>query len=139
MSTALSDRSQVELIAKQIGSSLLPDTNTHYNRFTIKSRRSSSRTYVVSQRDGGVNDGRWECACPGWCNYPRKDSEGVEHRKCYHLTDLLSKLAALNTTEALLPAVQQMLDSARTAYLDLGAAKPVRAASETFSRNLDLG
>jgi hypothetical protein len=137
MSTIMNDRSQVALIAEQIGSSLMPDTNTHYNRFTIESR-SSSKTYVVSQRRGGVNDGRWECACPGWCNYPRHDAQGVEHRRCYHLTDLLSKLAALNTTEALLPAVRKMLDAARTQYLDLGAAKPVRAHRETFTRQLDL-
>jgi hypothetical protein len=117
-------RAQVELIATQIGSSLKPDNRDYTNRFTVKSTSSSS-VYLVSQRQGS---GQWCCSCPGW----------IHHRKCKHLKDILSRLAALPVPAKVLDAgVLAMLASARTAYLDLDGPKPVNVRM-TADRVLDL-
>lgn len=103
---------QVAEIAAQIGSSLMPDTGTHFNRFTVESQ-TSSKVYVVSQRR---SSGGWECGCQGWTRW----------RHCKHLADILSRLAELPTVPTFDPSVHDMLASARTAYLDLGPARAVK-------------
>lgn len=105
------DRTQVAKIAAQIGSHLMPDNDAWVNRFTVASA-SSSAIYTVAQRR---TDGVWGCSCRGW----------IHHRKCKHVTDILRRLATLPASTRPLPAgVQQMLASARTAYLDLDDAAP---------------
>ena len=101
------DRNQVEQIAEQIGSSLMPDNKVWTNRFTVGSRTSSA-VYTVAQRR---TDGVWGCSCRGW----------IHHRHCKHLTDILRRLAKVAETAKgeLDAAVLAMLASARTAYLDL--------------------
>lgn len=74
-------------IAEKIGSSLMPDNAVWMNRFTVKSKSSSS-VYTVAQRR---TDGVWGCSCPGWKHY----------RHCKHLTDILGRLAALGYLELL--------------------------------------
>lgn len=118
------DRSQVAEIAAQIGSSVMPDNAVWTNRFAIKSTSSSS-VYTVAQRR---TDGVWGCSCRGW----------THHRHCKHLTDILSRLAALPVESlAVDPAVQEMLTSARTAYLDLDVI-PLATRQRTVGRVLDL-
>lgn len=88
----------VEKIAKQIGSTLLPDNKQWTNRFEVKSA-SSSRMYVIAQQRA---DGVWGCSCPGW----------THHRKCKHLKDVLRRLTALAAsmpTEALLISAKAAL------------------------------
>jgi hypothetical protein len=119
------DRPQVAKIAAQIGSSLMPDTDQWVNRFTVNSTSSSS-VYTVSQRR---SNGVWGCSCPGWRH----------HRKCKHLTDILRRLANLPAAQKFEPAVLEMLASARTAYLDLGAPRAVRTPTVLTHRELDLG
>jgi hypothetical protein len=120
-------RAQVEEIARQIGSTLMPDNAVWTNRFTIQST-SSTREYVVAQRR---TDGVWGCGCPGWRHY----------RRCKHTTDLLRRLANLPAAAKVLDAdVLSMLESARTAYLDLdgaGSRTPIRHR-EVANRVLDL-
>jgi hypothetical protein len=120
------DRPQVAKIAAQIGSSLMPDNDQWVNRFTVNSTSSSS-VYTVSQRR---SNGVWGCSCPGWRH----------HRKCKHVTDILRRLANLPAAaQQFEPAVLEMLASARTAYLDLGAPQPVRTPTVLTHRELDLG
>jgi hypothetical protein len=119
-------RAQVEEIARQIGSTVMDDNAQWTNRFEIKSS-SSTRVYVVAQRR---TDGVWGCGCPGWRHY----------RRCKHTTDLLRRLAALPAAARELdPEVLAMLESARTAYLDLDTggsrAIPIQAVAD---RALDL-
>jgi hypothetical protein len=52
----------------------LPDTNTHINRFQIKSE-SSNRLYTVAQNRSGL---WWSCGCPGW----------ISRKNCKHLRAL---------------------------------------------------
>ena len=107
-------RSRVAAIAEQIGSELMPDNAVWRNRFTVASASSSS-VYTVAQRH---TDGVWGCSCPGWRH----------HRKCKHLTDILSRLAALPVpAREMDPEVAAMLLSARTAHLDLDGCRAVRA------------
>lgn len=104
------DKTTIEKIAEQIGSTLLPDNERWTNRFQIKSS-SSNRFYTIAQQQA---DGVWGCSCPGW----------THHRKCKHLTDVLGRLTAL---AAKVPAYNHLsvLVSARTAYLILEPAKHV--------------
>jgi hypothetical protein len=126
------DRFQVEKIAEQIGSSLMPDNDKWTNRFTVKSQTSSS-VYVVAQRR---HDAVWGCSCRGWTMHV--DPQG--RRKCKHLTDILARLAALPAAQAkeLAPAVVAMLASARTAYLDL-EANPLAVQRPSAGRAVELG
>lgn len=116
-------RAQVERIAAQIGSTVLPDNERWVNRFTVKSTSSSS-VYTVSQQRGKDT---WECSCWGW----------KRHRHCKHVTDILSRLARL-PEEQLTPAVSAMLLSARTAYLDFEDATPIPVRHTTQVPQLDL-
>jgi hypothetical protein len=111
------DRPQVAKIAAQIGSSLMPDSDQWVNRFTVNSTSSSS-VYTVSQRR---SNGVWGCSCPGW----------------RHILRRLANLPA--AAQQFEPAVLEMLASARTAYLDLGAPQPVRTPTVLTHRELDLG
>lgn len=52
----------------------LPDTNTHVNRFQVKSE-SSNRLYTIAQSRSGL---WWSCGCPGW----------IRHKTCKHLTSM---------------------------------------------------
>lgn len=52
----------------------LPDTNTHVNRFQIKSG-SSERLYTIAQSRSGL---WWACSCPGW----------ISRKKCKHLESM---------------------------------------------------
>ncbi len=118
------NRSQVAEIAAQIGSELMPDNAVWTNRFSVKST-SSSAVYTVAQRK---TDNVWGCSCRGW----------THHRHCKHLTDILSRLAALPVpAQRLEPAVKKMLDSARNAYLDLDV-KPIAVKHRMATRKLDL-
>jgi hypothetical protein len=116
-------RAQVERIATQIGSTVLPDNERWVNRFTVKSTSSSS-VYTVSQQRG---KDRWECSCWGW----------KRHRHCKHVTDILSRLAKLPEDQLAAPAVSAMLLSARTAYLDFEDAAPIRQTATSVPQ-LDL-
>jgi hypothetical protein len=119
------DRAQVEAIARQIGSTLMPDNAGWTNRFLVQST-SSKAEYVVAQRR---TDGVWGCGCPGWTHY----------RKCKHTTDILKRLAGLPPSAINLnPEVVKMLVSARTAYLDLGGPEKITRHSESKGRVLDL-
>ena len=103
---AHTSRTSVAEIADQIGSSLMPDNQQWTNRFTVKSQTSET-VYVVAQRR---TDSVWGCGCPGWRH----------HRRCKHVTDILKRLSALPPESLDLdPRVLAMLESARTAYLDL--------------------
>ena len=73
----------VQAVASRIGSSLMPDNKQWMNRFTVKSQ-TSDRVYTVAQRRA---DGLWGCSCRGW----------ITHRRCKHLDDILSRLAAIPT------------------------------------------
>jgi hypothetical protein len=119
-------RAQVEAIAVQIGSSLMPDNAQWTNRFTVRSQSSSS-LYTVAQRR---TDGTWGCSCPGWRH----------HRRCKHLTDILRRLAALppQALAAVDPDVLAMLASARTAYLDIGERAPVITSHRAVGWQVDL-
>ncbi len=116
------DRSTVEKIAKQIGSTLLDDSDKWMNRFQIRSG-SSDRLYVIAQQRA---DGAWGCSCPGW----------THHRKCKHLTDVLGRLAGVADQYDHLA----MMVSARTAYLilDEPATKSVKKVAPAKGRVLDL-
>lgn len=107
------DRSVVEHIARQIGATLLPDSERWVNRFEVRSS-SSNRLYVIAQQRA---DGVWGCACPGW----------THHRKCHHLTDVLRRLAKVAET---MPACE-LLVSARTAFLILD--QPKVKVTKTFA------
>lgn len=125
----------IELVAAQIGSSIMPDNKVWHNRFTVESQTSSS-VYTVAQRN---TDDTWGCSCRGW----------IHHRRCKHLTDILSRLAALDAAEIYrepvdepgrnekLNAVRQILSSARMAYLDLDVA-PRHTTAQRSTRKLDL-
>jgi len=54
----------------------LPDTNTHVNRFQIKSG-SSNRLYTIAQSRSGL---WWACSCPGFIGHGGK--------QCKHLASL---------------------------------------------------
>lgn len=94
----------VEEIARQIGSTLLPDNKQWTNRFQIKSSSSDSLYTIAQQRTDGV----WGCSCPGWRH----------HRRCKHVTDVLHRLTELAKR---MPGLAQLslMVSARTAYLIL--------------------
>jgi hypothetical protein len=115
--------SQVAIIAQQIGSELMPDNRDYVNRFTVKSTSSSS-VYLVSQRR---NSEQWCCSCRGWIHY----------RHCKHLVDILQRLASISVSMPLDDSVLQMLNSARTAFLDLEST-PLHIATPPPSRYLDL-
>jgi len=102
----------VAAVAAQIGGTVLPDSAQWVNRFQVKST-SSSRLYVIAQR---ATDKVWGCSCPGWRHY----------RKCKHCTDVLRRLSNV-ARDALDATTLAMLDSARTAYLDLEPAKATSA------------
>jgi hypothetical protein len=119
----MTSKSHVALIAEQIGSTVMSDTDLWVNRFTVKSSSTSS-TYTVAQRKG---DGVWGCSCRGWIN----------HRKCKHLTDVLHRLSELSTKEGFDRAAIEILVSARAAYLDLRDPTPV-AAPKVTAPTLDL-
>jgi hypothetical protein len=116
------DQATIAEIAAQIGSTLLPDNDRWTNRFEIRSQSSDRRYTIAQQRADGV----WGCSCPGW----------THHRRCKHLTDVLSRLTRLAER---VPAYNHLsvLVSARTAYLILepaaGVKKPV-----SKGRELDL-
>jgi hypothetical protein len=126
------DRAQVALIAEQIGSALEPDTDQYINRFLVKSTSSSSMHRVSQKR----SDGTWCCSCRGWTMHV--DAQG--RRKCRHLTDILGRLAALPAQQAaeMAPSVVAMLASARTAYLDIGGAAPLKVKLPQTGRQLDF-
>lgn len=132
-------REQVEAIAAQIGSSLMPDNDKWTNRFKVESTSSSSMHTVaqLKQDYGLLPAGTWGCSCRGWTMHV--DAQG--RRKCRHLEPLLEKLAAVAATAQveLDAAVVQMLKSARTAYLDLGggAAGAVKRRAGA-GRQIDL-
>lgn len=119
----MSAREQVAAVARQIGAIRLEDSDQWFNRFEISST-SSNRRYVIAQRR---SDDVWGCSCPGWRN----------RRYCKHVTDVLARLAAV-ASAGLVPEVQQMLASARTAYLDLSGPATISAPRQT-GRALDLG
>lgn len=52
----------------------LPDTNSHVNRFQIKSASSDSLYTIAQSRSGRW----WSCGCRGW----------IRHKRCKHLTEL---------------------------------------------------
>jgi hypothetical protein len=54
----------------------LPDTNTHINRFQIKSE-SSNRLYTIAQSRSGL---WWSCGCPGFIGHSGK--------QCKHMREL---------------------------------------------------
>jgi hypothetical protein len=117
----------IELVAAQIGSSIMPDNKVWHNRFTVSSQTSSA-VYTVAQRN---TDDTWGCSCRGW----------IHHRHCKHLTDILSRLSALYAAQPVLlslnPHVRQILSSARMAYLDLEVT-PLHRESQRNTRKLDL-
>ena len=120
----MTSREQVAQIAAQIGSSLMPDNAAWVNRFTVKSKSSSS-VYVVAQRR---SDGVWGCGCPGWRH----------HRRCHHVTDILRRLAAVaDKAKAFEPTVVKMLASAKKALLDLDVT-PLQMTQPRRSRVVDL-
>ena len=107
-------KSDIAVLASQIGSVLLPDNDGWVNRFQVRSS-SSSALYTIAQRR---SDMVWGCSCPGWRHY----------RHCKHVTDVLSRLASVAATAAVAynENVVAILASARTAYLDLEQAKPIK-------------
>ena len=107
-------KSDIAVLASQIGSVLLPDNDGWMNRFQVKSS-SSSALYTIAQRR---SDRVWGCSCPGWRHY----------RHCKHVTDVLSRLASVAATAAVAynENVVAILASARTAYLDLEQAKSIK-------------
>jgi hypothetical protein len=118
----------IAAVAAQIGSTLLADNAQWHHRFQVKSKTSSS-LYTIAQR---CSDDTWGCSCPGWRH----------HRQCKHLTDVLSRLAGVASTNArdYDQMTQNVLSSARRAYLDLdlGPAKKV-ATPAIAGRVVDLG
>ena len=71
----------LQVIFKDLGVVLLPDTQTHRLRMEIESS-SSNNTYVVSQRMKKDGTTQFECGCRGW----------IFHRKCKHLTAMTPAL-----------------------------------------------
>ena len=118
MTTA--ERSTVERIATQIGSTLLDDTDRWMNRFEIKSSSSDRRYVIAQQREDGV----WGCSCPGW----------THHRRCKHLTDVLGRLSKIADQYN----HSDMMRSARTAFLILDEPKHVKKVAPAKGRVLDL-
>lgn len=108
----MTQRAEVEAIARQIGSAMLPDNDQWVNRFTIRSETSSA-TYVVAQRRVPTKaDGAWGCSCWAW----------RRNRRCKHIEKILGRLAALPMAAfagACEPTTLGMLASARMAHLDL--------------------
>lgn len=108
-------KSDIAVLASQIGSVLLPDNDGWVNRFQVR-LSSSSALYTIAQRR---SDRVWGCSCPGWRHY----------RHCKHLRDVLARLASVAATAAVVAYnenVVAILASARTAYLDLEPAKPIK-------------
>ena len=117
----MTDRATVELIADQIGGTLLDDSDRWMNRFQIRSG-SSDRLYVIAQQRA---DNVWGCSCPGWRH----------HRKCKHLTDVLGRLAKIADQYKSVA----FMTSARTAFLILEPAKAAtKAVPGAAGRQLDL-
>jgi hypothetical protein len=112
-----SHREWVQMIAAEIGSGVEPDNAAYINRFTVPSS-SGRASYLVSQRR---TSGEWCCSCRGW----------ITHRRCKHLTAILSRLAAHTALEdaarakgaAVPDGVVRMLASARSAFDVLGGIK----------------
>jgi hypothetical protein len=118
------NRDQVAIIAQQIGSSLDVDNHQWTNRFLVPSTSKPDTYYRVAQRK---TDGVWGCDCWAW----------KRRRACRHLTDILARLASVTVSMPLNDSVLQMLNSARTAFLDLEST-PLRFATPPPSRQLDL-
>jgi hypothetical protein len=116
------DLQLLEVIAKEIGSSIEPNNKVWCNRFKVQST-SSNREYVVAQRR---SDGEWGCGCRGWINW----------RHCKHLTDMLGRLSKATFQRDSLAA--KMLASARMAYLDLEDAKPVEHKPYTSHLSIEI-
>jgi hypothetical protein len=123
------DMQKIAAVAAQIGSRLDDDTDKYIHRFLVESR-SSDKLYRVSQKR---SDGTWCCSCPQWTMRPDKVTG---KRKCPHLTDILHRLAKLATSGELDAEVLAMLESARTAYLDMGGQLEVRHV-ESAGREID--
>jgi len=118
----MTQRSQVAQVAAQIGSRLEPDNAAWTNRFTVRSHTSNA-VYVVAQRR---TDNVWGCSCKGWTHY----------RRCKHLADILDRLASLPAA-GFTPELVSLLESARTAFLDL-EVKPRAITVIRQNRVLDL-
>jgi hypothetical protein len=106
----------IAAVAQQIGGGLLPDNDQWTNRFRVKSQTSSAY-YVIAQRRA---DKVWGCSCRGWIHY----------RRCKHLNDVLSRLAALadrvvDQSSSYEPTARAVLIHARAAFVDLESAGPV--------------
>jgi hypothetical protein len=116
--TACSHREQVEAVAAHIGTSMEDDNEQYVNRFKVESSSSSS-TYLVSQRR---KDGMWCCSCRGWTMHV--DAQG--RRKCKHLTDILARLAAVDTitvTPAQASSGADLLDMLASARAEVAARR----------------
>lgn len=78
----------ITVIARQLGTHVLPDNKSHTHRMEIHSG-TSNRVYIVAQRKTqGEHTGRWECSCMGWIRYKRP---------CKHLKTMMPTLAQLGT------------------------------------------
>src|ERR1017187_8117740 len=72
---------EINKVLKEFDAELLPDTETHILRISVKSE-SSNRKYIVSKRD---SSGNFECSCPGWTMHSPR-------RNCKHLNAMVPAL-----------------------------------------------